>query len=93
MATALAMDDRLLDQARTVAGRRTTRETVNEALRDFIYRRQRLALADLAERIEYDPKYDDKRKSTAWLPHVQSQAATSSLPSARTSRRLRNRRP
>jgi len=61
MPTNLAIDDRLLDQARNVGGCRTKRETVNEALREFIERRQRLQLAKLAGKVEYDPKYDYKR--------------------------------
>ena len=65
MRTNLAIDDRLLDQARTVGGYRTKRETVNEALREFIQRRQRLELAKLAGRVEYDPNYDYKRERRA----------------------------
>ncbi len=61
MPTNLAIDDRLLEKARTVGGYRTKRETVNEALREFIARRQRIALTELAGRVEYDPKYDYKR--------------------------------
>jgi len=62
MPTNLAIDDRLLEQALNVGGFRTKRETVNEALREFIRRRQRLELAKLAGRIEYDPRYDYKRE-------------------------------
>ena len=62
MPTNLAIDDQLLDQARSVGGFKTKRETVNEALREFIQRRQRLALAKLAGKVEYDPAYDYKRE-------------------------------
>ncbi len=65
MPTNLAIDDQLLDQARSVGGYRTKRETVNEALREFIQRRQRLELVKLAGTIEYDPKYDYKRERRA----------------------------
>ena len=65
MPTNLAIDDQLLDQARSVGGYRTKRETVNEALREFIQRRQRLELARLAGQVEYDPKYDYKRDRRA----------------------------
>ena len=65
MPTNLAIDDDLLDRARTVGGYRTKRETVNEALREFIQRRQRLELAKLAGTIEFDPKYDYKRDRRA----------------------------
>lgn len=65
MPTNLAIDDRLLDQARSVGGFRTKRETVNEALREFIQRRQRLELAKLAGKIAYNAKYDYKRERRA----------------------------
>lgn len=65
MPTNLAIDNRLLDEARTVGGYRTKRETVNEALREFIQRRQRVELAKLAGRVEYDSKYDYKRERRA----------------------------
>ena len=65
MPTNLAIDDHLLYQARSVGGYRTKRETVNEALREFIQRRQRLELVKLAGRVEYDPKYDYKRERRA----------------------------
>ena len=65
MPTNLAIDDQLLDQARSVGGYRTKRETVNEALREFIQRRQRLELARLAGQVEYDPKYDYTRDRRA----------------------------
>jgi Arc/MetJ family transcription regulator len=65
MPTNLAIDDQLLDQARSVGGYRTKRETVNEALREFIQRRTRLELAKLAGKVEYDPTYDYKRERRA----------------------------
>lgn len=65
MPTNLAIDDRLLDQALGVGGYRTKRETVNEALREFIQRRQRLALAKLAGKVDYDARYNYKRERKA----------------------------
>jgi Arc/MetJ family transcription regulator len=62
MLTNLAIDDQLLEQARTVGGYRTKRETVNEALREFIERRQRLEPVKLFGTVEYDRKYDYKRE-------------------------------
>jgi Arc/MetJ family transcription regulator len=62
MPTNLAIDDQLLEQARSVGGYRTKRETVNEALREFIQRRQRRELAKLAGKVEYDAEYDYKRE-------------------------------
>ena len=65
MPTNLAIDDRLLDHARTVGGYRTKRETVNEALREFIQRRERLKLLRLAGTIDYDRRYDYKKERRA----------------------------
>jgi Arc/MetJ family transcription regulator len=60
MPSNLAIDDRLLEEALRVGGRKTKRETVNEALREFIQRRQRFQLLKLLGTIEYDPSYDYK---------------------------------
>ncbi len=65
MPTNLAIDDELLDQALGIGGFKTKRETVNEALREFIARRQRLELVKLFGTIEYDPRYDYKKERRA----------------------------
>jgi Arc/MetJ family transcription regulator len=65
MPTNLAIDDRLLQEALTIGGHRTKRETVNEALREFIQRRQRLELAKLVGKVDYDPTYDYKKERRA----------------------------
>ena len=62
MPTNLAIDDRLLDQALSVGGYRTKRETVNEALREFVQRRKRMELLKLVGKVEYDPRYDYKQE-------------------------------
>ena len=60
MATNLSIDEKLLGEALALGGYRTKRETVNEALREFIRRRQRLELVKLFGTIEYDVAYDYK---------------------------------
>jgi Arc/MetJ family transcription regulator len=62
MPTNLGIDDQLLQKAQNVGGYRTKRETVNEALREFIERRERLALLKLFGRIDYDPRYNYKKE-------------------------------
>ena len=62
MPTNLAIDDALLDEALRVGQRRTKRETVNDALREFIQRRRRRELVKLFGRVEYDPGYDYKKE-------------------------------
>ena len=63
--TNLAIDDELLQQALAIGRHRTKRETVNEALREFIQRRQRVELARLVGKVEYDPRYDYKKERRA----------------------------
>ena len=62
MPTNLAIDDRLLAQALQIGGRRTKRETVNEALREYIDRRKRLSALELFGKIDFDPKWNYKRE-------------------------------
>ena len=62
MPTNLAIDDELLEQARHIGGYKTKRETVNEALREFIRRRQRLELVNLFGKIDYEQSYDYKKE-------------------------------
>jgi len=65
MPTNLAIDDELLQQALAIGRHRTKRETVNEALREFIQRRQRVELVRLVGKVEYDPRYDYKKERRA----------------------------
>ena len=61
MPTNLAIDDRLLTRAVRLGGHRTKRATVNEALEEYIKRRQRLAAIKAFGVVEFDPKYDYKQ--------------------------------
>ena len=56
MPTNLAIDDEVLEQALAIGGHRTKRETVNEALREYIQRRQRLQLVKLVGKVELRPE-------------------------------------
>ena len=62
MPTNLALDDALLNEALRVGGHKSKRETVNEALREFIQRRQRLDLLKRLGTIDYDPRYNYKKE-------------------------------
>jgi hypothetical protein len=62
MATNLAINDKLLNEALAVGGCKTKRQTVNEALREFIQRRQRVQLTKLFGKVDYDARYDYKRE-------------------------------
>jgi Arc/MetJ family transcription regulator len=62
MATNLALDDALLNEALRIGGRSTKKDTVTEALQEYINRRKQARVADLFGTIDYDPKYDYKRQ-------------------------------
>jgi Arc/MetJ family transcription regulator len=61
MPTNLAIDGRLLDESLRLGGHRTKRETVNEALREYIARRRRGHAVAAFGSFEFDPRYDYKR--------------------------------
>ena len=62
MATNLALDDRLLNEALKIGGKATKKETVTEALREFINRRKQAGVLELFGSVDYDPKYDHKKQ-------------------------------
>jgi Arc/MetJ family transcription regulator len=62
MPTNLAIDDRLLEEARKVGGHRTKKATVTEALEEYIRRRKQKRLLELFGKIEFDPTYDYKKQ-------------------------------
>lgn len=61
MATNLAIDDQLLVLAQNVGGIKTKKETVNQALKEFVQRRQQEDIIDLFGEIDYDEDYDYKK--------------------------------
>jgi len=60
MATNLAIDDELLNEAVEIGGLRTKRATVTEALTEFIRRRKQLRVIELFGTVDFDPKYEYK---------------------------------
>lgn len=62
MATNLALDDQLIEQARILGKHRTKKAAVTEALEEYIERRQQLEILGLFNSIEYDPGYDYKKQ-------------------------------
>ncbi len=61
MATNLAIDAQLLDKALQLGGHRTKRETVNEALAEYIGRRLRRKAVEAFGTFDFDPEYDHKK--------------------------------
>lgn len=62
MPTNLAIDDDLLGEAQKVGGHRTKKDTVNEALREYIQRRRQAKVVELFGKIDFDSSYDYKKQ-------------------------------
>ena len=60
MATNLAIDDALLEEARRIGGQKTKRATVTEALNEYIQRRKQQRVVELFGKVDVDPRYDYK---------------------------------
>ncbi len=58
MPTNLALDDRLIEEARRVGGHTTKKDAVNAALDEYIRRRKQLEVLKLFGTIDYDETYD-----------------------------------
>jgi hypothetical protein len=62
MATNLAIDDRLIEEARKAGGHRTKKATVTEALEEYIRRRKQLHIVRLFGTIDFVSDYDYKKQ-------------------------------
>ena len=58
MATNLAIDDELINEARRVGNHKTKKEAVTAALEEYVNRRKQLELIALFGTIDYDSDYD-----------------------------------
>lgn len=65
MATNLAIDQKLLEEAQKLGGKKTKKDTVNEALVEYIQRRKQKKIVALFGQVEYEPDYDYKREREA----------------------------
>jgi hypothetical protein len=61
MATNLAIDDKLINEARRIGKHKTKKEAVTAALDEYIRRRKQLEILELFGTIDYDPTYDYKK--------------------------------
>lgn len=62
MAVNIALDEKLIEEARQVGQQTSYQAAVIEALREYIERRRQLQLVSLFGTIDYDPKYDYKEQ-------------------------------
>lgn len=65
MPTNLAIDERLLEEALKVGGHKSKKETVNEALKEYIMKRKRKVIVSLFGKLEMEPSYDYKKERKA----------------------------
>jgi hypothetical protein len=61
MPTNLALDDKLIDEAKRIGNHATKKEAVTAALDEYIRRRKQLEILDLFGTIDFDPTYDYKK--------------------------------
>jgi hypothetical protein len=62
MATNLAIDDKLIEEARLIGKHATKKGVVTEALLEYIQRRKQIEILDLFHSVDYDPDYDYKEQ-------------------------------
>ena len=60
MPTNLAIDDKLIEEARRVGRHKTKKDAVTAALSEYVAHRKRLKILSLFGKIDFDPKYDYK---------------------------------
>jgi hypothetical protein len=61
MATNLAIDDKLIDEARRVGNHKTKKEAVTTALQEYVQRRKQLEILNHFGTIDFDPEYDYRK--------------------------------
>lgn len=60
MATNLAIDDRLIEEARKTGKHKTKKEAVTTALQEYIRRHRQRRILDAFGTFDFDPSYDYK---------------------------------
>ena len=64
MPTNLAIEDNLIIEAQKLGKHRTKKDTVNEALKEYIQRRKQLEIIRMFGKIDYDKNYNYKSDRT-----------------------------
>lgn len=60
MATNLAIDDKLILEAKIIGGHRTKKDAVTEALMEYITRRKQLQITKMFGNVKYEKDYNYK---------------------------------
>jgi len=62
MATNLALDDSLIEEAKVIGKHRTKKGVVTEALHEYIQRRKQSEILNLFNNVTFDKDYDYKQQ-------------------------------
>ncbi len=62
MATNLALDDTLIEEAKVIGNHRTKKGVVTEALQEYIQRRKQSKILDMFNTVVFDKDYDYKQQ-------------------------------
>ena len=62
MATNLALDDTLIEEAKIIGKHRTKKGVVTEALREYIQRRKQSEILNIFNAMDFDENYDYKQQ-------------------------------
>ena len=60
MATNLALDDELIEEARQLGGSRTKKDVVTQALQEYVQRRRQSKLLELFGTVDFEEGFDAK---------------------------------
>jgi Arc/MetJ family transcription regulator len=61
MPTNLALDDRLIEEAKRVGNHKSKKDAVTAALQEYVRRRKQLQILELVGKIDYYGDYDYKK--------------------------------
>lgn len=64
MATNLNIDPELLEEALKIGRLKSKKDTVNQALREYINRRRQKEILSMFGSVVYEPEYDYKKQRT-----------------------------
>lgn len=62
MATNIELDEELLSKAMSLGGMRTKKEAVNQALLEYVQKREQLKILDFFGTLDMDPDFDYKKQ-------------------------------
>lgn len=62
MSTNLALDDQLIESAKSLGNHRSKKEAVTVALVEYVQRLKQQAILDEFGKVDYDPKYSYKKQ-------------------------------